>query len=221
MNTHPFVESTRALVAETTRRLAKTRASIMLGRRLLNPAWGISGGAGEDLSGSVRDRLERGSLPAAPRKVWAAWGTWRTCIICSRSITPSEIENEASLDGTPVWSHLGCLRIWRAETAAYETKQLQRERASQGDLCSLVRDGFAVGTLLVLPHNQSWIGRGLNGRCSVCRQPVSPGEVAYEVLGGLLGQPAYAHPACYRVWLVESIAYRRSRQKLIKPLDRA
>ncbi len=104
-----------------------------------------------------------------------------------------------------------CLRIWRAEAAAFELRQIDKKRSAQGDLCSFVREGgFANGTIELLPHNRSRLGRGVNGSCSVCRKHVSPNETAYEVIGGVLGQPAYAHPTCYRAWQVESMAHRQS-----------
>lgn len=210
-----LVESSLALAVQTQSRLTRALECIALSRRLLNPAWGLSGGADEDLSRSVRDRLDHGSLPLAPSRVWAEWGTLRTCIICSRQIVPSEVQNEAIIGGASIWVHLTCLRTWRDETAAYEARQITNQRAYQGDLSAFVREGFTTGTVLVLSHDRSWAGRGLSGNCSVCRKPVSPTEFAYEVLGGLLGHRAYAHPACYRVWLVESIAYRRASQGLL------
>ena len=110
--------------------------------------------------------------------------------------------------------HSACLRIWRDETAAHEARQITSQRAYEGELCAFVREGLTAGTVLVLPHDRAWAGRGLRGKCAVCRKPVSQTEFTYEVVGGLLGHRAYAHPACYRVWLVESIAYRRASQGL-------
>src|SRR5262249_20195806 len=66
------------------------------------------------------------------------------------------------------------------------------------------------GTIEILPHNRSRLGRGANGPCSVCRRHVSPNETAYEGGGGGLGRPAYAHPICYRGWGVEALAKRKS-----------
>ena len=213
----PLVVETRHRLAEARHRLEDTRRRIEHGRRLLNPAWGISGGAG-DLRGSVQDRgsiqdrMERGALSLASRSVAARWGTGQPCIICERSIEASQVANGClGEDGATLWTHLDCLRVWREETRTYEVKQLDRERSAQQELCAFVRDGFASGAIEVLAHKRSRLGRGAHGRCSVCRQRVSPGETAYEIVGGVLGRPAYAHLVCYRVWWVESLAHRRSR----------
>ena len=61
------------------------------------------------------------------------------------------------------------------------------------------------GTIKVLPHNQSRLGQGLAGSCSVCQEPISPDDTVYEVVGGAQ-PPAYAHPTCHRVWWIESMA---------------
>ena len=205
-----IVESARTL-AQTRRCLAATRRCIALSRRLLNPAWGISGAADIDPHISIRERLERGALSLASRAVAARWGSGQSCVVCERLIAPSEIANgSVGNDGARVWTHLTCLRIWRAETAAFELRQIARERNVQGELCAFVRRGFASGTIEILPHNRSRLGRGVNGPCSVCHKHVSPNETAYEVVGGVLGRPAYAHLTCYRVWWIESLAHRKS-----------
>jgi len=207
----PLIAETVRTLAETRRCLVATHRCIEISRRLLNRAWAISGAADIDPHASVRDRLERGALPLASRSVAARWGTWQPCIVCQRMIAPSEIANgSVGDDGGRVWTHLACLRIWRAETAAFELRQISRERSAHGEVCSLVRSGFVSGTIEILPHKRSRLGRGVNGSCTVCRRHVSPNETAYEVVGGLLGRPAYAHPTCYRAWWVESMAHRRS-----------
>ena len=205
-----ILESARTL-AQTRRCLAATRRCIALSRRLLNPAWGISGAADIDPHISIRERLERGALSLASKAVAARWGSGQSCVVCERLIAPSEIANgSVGTDGARLWTHLTCLRIWRAETAAFELRQIARERNVQGELCAFVRRGFTNGTIEILPHNRSRLGRGANGPCSVCRRHVSPNETAYEVVGGVLGRPAYAHPICYRVWWIESLANRKS-----------
>jgi len=210
MTTRLLVETTRTL-AQTRRCLAATQRCIAVSRRLLNRAWGVSGAADVEPQISIRERLERGALSLASRSVAARWGTGQACIICERMIAPSEIANGSiGNDGVRVWTHLTCLRIWRAETAAFELRQIDRERSAQGELCTFVRRGFANRSIELLPHNRSRLGRGVNGPCSVCGKHVSPNETAHEVVGGVLGQPAYAHPTCYRAWWVESMAHRKS-----------
>src|SRR5262249_32790603 len=155
-------------------------------------------------------RLEVGGGAAASRLVGGGWGTGQPCIVCEQLIAPSEIASGSfQEDGSRVWTHLSCLRIWQAETAAHERRQIAKERRVHGELCALVRRGFADGPIKVLPHNRRRLDQGLVGSCSVCQQPVSPDETAYEVTGGVQQPPAYAHPTCHRVWWIESMARRK------------
>ena len=124
MPTLLMIETSQVL-AETRRCLAATHRRIVLSRRLLNPAWGISGASDVDLRLSIRDRLERGALSLGSRSVSARWGDGRVCVVCDRIIAPTEIANGSlSDDGQTVWTHLGCLRLWREEARTYEMKQI-------------------------------------------------------------------------------------------------
>src|SRR5215468_1588334 len=211
MPTFLMIETSQVL-AETRRCLAATHRRIALSLRLLNPAWGISGASDVDLRLSIRDRLERGALSLGSRSVAARWGDGRVCVVCDRMIAPTEIANGSlSDDGQRVWTHLGCLRLWREEARTYEVKQIERERDARAELCALVRDGFADGSIPVLPHQRSRFGRGVSGPCSVCHHSISRSEMVYEVVGGVLGRAAVAHPVCFRVWWMESKAHRLSR----------
>lgn len=210
MATLLVIETARTL-AQTRRCLAESHRCVALSRRLLNPAWGISGAADLVPHASIRERLERGTLAAASSLVGGGWGTGQPCIVCEQLIAPSEIASGSlQEDGSRVWTHLSCLRIWQAETAAHERRQIAKERRVHGELCALVRRGLANGTIEVLPHNQSRLDQGLVGSCSVCQQPISPDQIAYEVTGGVQQPPAYAHPTCHRVWWIESMARRKT-----------
>ena len=164
-----------------------------------------------DLRVSIRDRLERGALSHAFRCIAASRGDGHVCIVCERMITPKEIANGAlSAAGRTVWTHVDCLRLWHEEAMAYEVRQIEQERGSRAELCATVRDGFADGSIPVLPHQPSRFSRGVKGYCTVCRKLIARNEMAYEVVGGVLGRAACAHPICYRVWRIESMALRRS-----------
>ena len=211
MPTLLMIETSQVLT-ETRRCLAATHRRIVLNRRLLNPAWGISGASDVDLRLSIRDRLERGALSLGSRSVAARWGDGRVCVVCDRMIASTEIANGSlSDDGETVWTHLGCLRLWREEARTYEVNQIERERDARAELCATVRDGFADLSIPVLPHQRSRVGRGVSGPCSVCHHPISRSEMVYEVVGGVLGRAAVAHPVCYRAWRIESKAHRLSR----------
>ena len=143
MPTFLMIETSQVL-AETRRCLAATHRRIVLSRRLLNPAWGISGASDVDLRLSIRDRLERGALSLGSRSVAARWGDGRVCVVCDRMIASTEIANGSlSDDEQTVWTHLGCLRLWREEVRTYEVNQIERERDARAELCATVRDGFA------------------------------------------------------------------------------
>ena len=123
------IESSRYLISRNRAMIAATRQLIACNRRRLNPWWGFSGGSDEqnpvdELRLSVRQRLVRGDLVPAPRRVRAGRGTGQRCVVCARNIPASEVENEISVraDGHEVrlWAHLSCLRIWRDESDALE-----------------------------------------------------------------------------------------------------
>ena len=116
-----LVDSTRALTAETYRRLAATRRLIERNRRCLNPWWGLSGSSdGPNVRRIVIHRLSRGSLPAAPTELWAGNGTGRICIVCDQMITPMQLEAQLIDDRggvtVKIWAHMLCYDIWRYET---------------------------------------------------------------------------------------------------------
>src|SRR5262249_60292090 len=114
---------------------APPRRCIALSRRLLNPAWGISGAADIDPHISIRERLERGALSLASKAVAARWGSGQSCVVCERLIAPSEIANgSVGTDAARLWTHLTCLRIWRGGTAAFQLQQNARQRHVPGEL---------------------------------------------------------------------------------------
>ena len=159
---------------------------------------------------TVRERLASGWLFPAVHRVRAGKGTGHICIVCGTTIAPSEVENEV-VGPTTVWSHLPCYSIWREESQTYE--RVNGADGSDGtgylaDLRQTVRNRFANGTLLALPPDRSWTGRGVSDICGVCSKPIFAAESSQEVIGV---QRAHAHLVCYRAWLLESIASRAVR----------
>ncbi len=118
-----WVTSSREAAVQSRALLRETHSLIARNRRRMNPWWGVSGSSDpngdDDLRLSVRDRLQRGILPPAPRQVWAGKGTGTTCAICAITIGPDQVENEIAIrsNGTVVtlWAHLHCLEIWWRE----------------------------------------------------------------------------------------------------------
>src|SRR5215813_8700467 len=62
----------------------------------------------------VCERLERGTLPRAPKMVRLGRATReRTCIVCQRVIRPRQVLNESITDDGPTeFTHTLCLRAW-------------------------------------------------------------------------------------------------------------
>ena len=123
------IESSRDLILRNHAMVTATRHLVARNRRRLNPWWGGSGSSDEqdpvdELRSSVRQRLARGDLVPAPRRVWAGRGTGQRCVVCAREILASEVENEISVraEGLEMrlYAHLPCLRGWRDESDALE-----------------------------------------------------------------------------------------------------
>ena len=62
----------------------------------------------------VFERLERGTLPRAPKMVRVGKATHgRTCIVCQRVIRPRQVLNESITDDElKEFTHTSCLRAW-------------------------------------------------------------------------------------------------------------
>ena len=186
--------------------LTQSRSLIARARRLLNPAWTISGSSDEDVRGTVRERLASGDLFLVPRERWTGHGTGHVCIVCGRPISSVEIEHE--IVGPPtVRAHVACYSIWQQESAALERSRQPRAPDDLADLCQIVRARFAAGSLFVLPDNKSWAGRGISDICAVCSKPIFAAEVSQELIGA---RRAHAHLMCYRAWRMESVAFSES-----------
>jgi len=117
-----MLDTTQELLGGNRRLLEASYAQIAWSWRLLNPWCGISGGSADDaldevegaLYHHVRARLQRHTLPPAPKVVFAGRATvHRVCVICGRRIRPGSIQHESvAMDGRKDWSHTLCLRVW-------------------------------------------------------------------------------------------------------------
>jgi len=186
--------------------LTQSRLLIAWGRRVLNPAWTISGSSEEDVRGTVRERLASGDLFPVPREVWAGHGSGHVCVVCGRPISSAEVENEIVGPAT-VRAHVACYSIWQQESDALGPSRQSRAPDYLPALCQIVRDRFAAGTLFVLADDKSWTGRGISDICAVCSKPIFAAEVSQELIGA---RRDHAHLMCYRAWRVESVAFGES-----------
>ena len=203
-----LVAQSKALCHDNRKLLTDTRLLMARSRRLLNPAFEISGGSsGDDLRQTVHDRLVSGALFPAPQKMWAGQGTGRICIVCDAAITASEVEHEIIDGPATVWAHSACYQIWLRESTAYERANVMDGTDYLADLCEVVRQRFVMGTLFVLPNDRSWLGLGVSDICAVCNKPIFAAESSHEVAGV---RRAHAHLVCYRAWQLESREERSS-----------
>ena len=186
--------------------LTQSRFLIAWGRRVLNPAWTISGSSEEDVRGTVRERLASGDLLPVSREVWAGHGSGHVCVVCGKPISSAEVENEI-VGPTTVRAHVACYSIWQQESDALEPSRQSRTPDYLPALCQTVRDRFAAGTLFVLADDKSWTGRGISDICAVCSKPIFAAEVSQELIGA---RRSHAHLMCYRAWRVESVAFGES-----------
>ena len=186
--------------------LTQSRFLIAWGRRVLNPAWTISGSSEKDVRGTVRERLASGDLFPVPREVWAGHGSGHVCVVCGKPISSAEVENEI-VGPTTVRAHVACYSIWQQESDALEPSRQSRAPDYLPALCQTVRDRFAAGTLFVLADDKSWTGRGISDICAVCSKPIFAAEVSQELIGA---RRSHAHLMCYRAWRVESVAFGES-----------
>jgi hypothetical protein len=67
---------------------------------------------------------------------------------------------------------------------------------------------LAAGSLFPV-EGKVFAGKGTGQLCTVCGMPIFATEVENEVANP---QRAYAHSACYSIWVEESRAPRESRQ---------
>src|SRR5207302_8590028 len=101
-----MVSESKIRCLESRKLLAGSRYRIASSRRLLNPAFAVSGGSsGDDLYKTVRDRLARGALFVAPQRVWAGHGTGRHCIVCDVASTATEVERQITHGRATVLTH--------------------------------------------------------------------------------------------------------------------
>ncbi|HEX6081179.1 MAG TPA: hypothetical protein VF197_16240 [Methylomirabilota bacterium] len=108
-----------ALISGNQRLLGITRRRIAASRRLLNPAFGLSGGRvspEEDaLRLSIRERLATGGLFWASGHSHMRRGTGRPCDVCGKPIGNDSLEREVigPRNTRTAISHEACWTIWR------------------------------------------------------------------------------------------------------------
>src|SRR5438093_3131763 len=91
-----LVSETKARCLENRRLVAGSRLLIARGRRLLNPAFEISGGSDDNLRRTIRTRLATGALFPVDGKVPAGKAEGKLCTICRMTMPQAELEYDVS-----------------------------------------------------------------------------------------------------------------------------
>jgi hypothetical protein len=109
--TERCVETSRATLAQAAFRIARSR-------RVLNPAWGLSGGADPSLRESIRTRLSSGSLFPANNRVVAGRGSQEPCLLCGGTVYKAEVQYDVKDGaGRKIICHVACYLVWRQESS--------------------------------------------------------------------------------------------------------
>ena len=69
----------------------------------------------------IRSKVASGVLPKdAPVKMWAGYGTGKTCAACNLATTQKDIEYEVDMANGRTFSfHQLCITLWHQERATY------------------------------------------------------------------------------------------------------
>jgi hypothetical protein len=90
----------------------------------------------DELRREIRARLSEGRLGSVGGASKSQRGTGRSCIVCSRTIEPIEVERRVEGSDVSLYAHEACYKPWREESLARRagTTELGRERARRGSL---------------------------------------------------------------------------------------
>lgn len=90
----------------------------------------------DELRREIRARLSEGRLGSVCGMSKSQRGTGRSCIVCSRTIEPIEVEREVEGSGVSLYAHEACYKPWREESLARRAgiSELAQERARRGSL---------------------------------------------------------------------------------------
>ena len=86
------------------------------------PGWSISGASAatdHELRRQIRTRLSEARLPAVNGVSRSSRGTGRLCIVCRRTIDPTEVERQVDGLGVFLYAHDGCYGLWREESVVF------------------------------------------------------------------------------------------------------
>jgi hypothetical protein len=100
--------------------------------------WRASCASDDALRRQIEARLSEGRLPSVPRGVSKSHrGTGGPCIVCLRTIGPTDVEREVKGPGVFFHAHEACYKPWREESVARRTatgREPGRERVRRSSL---------------------------------------------------------------------------------------
>lgn len=99
--------------------------------------WRASCASDDALRRQIEARLSEGRLPSVHGVSRSRRGTGRPCIVCRRTIGPTDVEREVESQGVFFHAHEACYKPWREESVARRVatgRELGRERARGGSL---------------------------------------------------------------------------------------
>jgi hypothetical protein len=69
------------------------------------------------LADTIRSKLDAGLLPRDDHiKLWAGYGSGRSCVACEQTILPAQVEHELEFeDERLLQMHVGCAGLYAAE----------------------------------------------------------------------------------------------------------
>jgi hypothetical protein len=71
-------------------------------------------------------------------------------------------------------------------------------------LRAMIRARITTGALFPIDGTRAWASYGEDNPCIVCKEPITPAQVEYEVASASADVTGRAHLRCYMVWKEES-----------------
>ena len=80
--------------------------------------WNASCASDDALKRQIRAQLSEGRLGSVDGVSRSQRGTGRPCVVCRRTIEPTEVEREVGGQGVVLHAHEACYKPWREESVA-------------------------------------------------------------------------------------------------------
>lgn len=98
----------------------------------------------------------------------------------------------------------------RRQQASTEFVLTMSPTKHEQELRALARERIARGDLPCEPLIRMWGGNGTGRICSLCREPVQPDQIEFEVEND--GRSLIFHLVCQSVWQLECASHKRTEE---------